>query len=218
MDKKELIITGIIIIIAVVAAGIIFAPSISAQYTSIDVLNKGDLGENSTIYVKLTDGDKTSLSNKTIHVKLTDNKNNVVYEDSVKTQATGVAIVKLHNVSAGEYNLEVNFDGDENYTGCSISQKVKVITGEVKDEVTNSTLVNQTLADAHAQDTSSQSSSSSSSSGSSSGGSSSGGSSSGGSSSGGSSSSSSDDGSSRHYDPDGHEVLPEYDADGNLIN
>lgn len=213
MDKKELIITGIIIIIAVVAASIIFAPSISAQYTSIDVLNKGDLGENSTIYVKLTDGDKTSLSNKTIHVKLTDGKNNVVYEDSVKTQATGVAIVKLHNVSAGEYNLDVNFDGDENFTGCSISQKVKVITGEVKDVVENSTLINQTLADANAQAQDSSSSQSSSSyTPSSSGSSSSGSSSSGG------SSSRSEDSSSHYYDPDGNEILPEYDADGNIIN
>lgn len=211
MDKKELIITGIIIIIAVVAAGIIFAPSTSAQYTGMDVLNKGDLGENSTIYVKLTAGDKTSLSNKTIHVKLTDDKNNVVYEESVKTQTTGVAIVKLHNVTPGKYNLEVKFDGDENYTGSSISQKVTVKAGEVTDEVTNSTLVDQTLADAQA--TSSRSSSSSSG-GSSSGGSSSGGSSSGGSSSGGSSSG----GYVPEYDPDGREVLPEYDEDGKIIN
>ena len=209
MDKKELIITGIIIIIAVVAAGIIFAPSISAQYTSIDVLNKGDLGGNSTIYVKLTDGNKTSLSNKTIHVKITDNKNNVVYEDSVETQSTGVAIVKLHNLGAGEYNLEVNFDGDEDYTGCSISQKVKVVTGEVEDEFANSSLINETNAEAnaHAQSDSSQSSNTPSSSGSSSYTPSSSG-----------SSSRSEDSSSHYYDPDGNEILPEYDADGNIIN
>ena len=81
MDKKELIVTGMVIIIAVVAAGIIFAPSISANDTSIEILNKGDLGGNSTIYVKLADGDKTSLSNKTIHIKLTDEKNNVVSDN-----------------------------------------------------------------------------------------------------------------------------------------
>ena len=211
MDKKELIITGMVIIIAVVAAGIIFAPSISANDTSIEVLNKGDLGENSTIYVKLTDGDKTSLSNRTIHVKLTDDKNNVVYEESVKTKATGVAIVKLHNVSAGQYNLDVKFDGDENYTGCSISQKVTVKQGEVVDVVENSTLINQTLADSQGDSSSRSSSSSSSSSYYTPSSSSSSQSSS-------SSSSRSQDSSSHYYDVDGREVLPEYDADGNQVN
>ena len=212
MDKKELIVTGMVIIIAVVAAGIIFAPSISANDTSIEILNKGDLGGNSTIYVKLADGDKISLSNKTIHIKLTDEKNNVVYEDSVKTKATGVAIVKLHNISAGQYNLDVKYDGDENYTGCSISQKVTVKQGEVQDVVENSTLIQQTLADSQ-DDSSSQSSSSSSSSyytPSSSSSSSSRSSS--------SSSSSSQDSSSHYYDVDGNEVLPEYDADGRQVN
>ena len=206
MDKKELVITGIIVIIAVVAAGIIFAPSTSGQYTSIDILNKGDLGHNSTIYVKLTDGNKASLTNKTIHIKLTDDKNNVVYEESVKTHATGVAMAKLSNVSAGTYNLEVSFDGDENYTGCSISQKVKVVTGEVKDELVNSTLIQQTIEDIEEEDASSQSSDSSytpsyvpSDSGS-------------------SDSRGSDDDYIPEYDPDGHEVLPEYDEDGNIIN
>ncbi|WP_407422290.1 Ig-like domain-containing protein [Methanobrevibacter sp.] len=223
MDKKELMITGIVIVLAVVAAGVIFAPSTAAQYTSIDVLNKGDLGENSTIYVKLTCGDKTSLSGKTIHIKLTDNKNNVVYDESVETQATGVAIVKLNNLGAGEYKLDASFDGDENYTGCSISQNVTIKEGEVKDELANSTLIQQTIADS--QGTSSQSSSApassssqSSSSDSSSQSSSVPASSSSQSSSSDSSSSSSADSSSNYYDENGKEVLPEYDADGKQIN
>lgn len=220
MDKKELAITGIVIFIALVAASIIFTPTISAQYSSIDILNKGDLGENSTIYVKLTDGDKTSLSGKTIHIKLTDDKNNVVYEDSVETQATGVAIVKLNNISAGKYNLDVKFDGDENYTGCSISQKVTVKAGEVKDELANSTLIQQTIADS--QGTSSQSSSSQPSSSQSSFSyspvSSHSQSSSQSSSSQSSSSQSSSSSSSSSYDGGSSDALPEYDADGNRIN
>ena len=171
-------------------------------------MNKGDLGENSTIYVKLTCGDKTSLSGKTIHIKLTDNKNNVVYDESVETQATGVAIVKLNNLGAGEYKLDASFDGDEIYTGCSISQNVTIKEGEVKDELANSTLIQQTIADS--QGTSSQSSSAPASSSSQS--------SSSQSSSSDSSSSSSADSSSNYYDENGKEVLPEYDADGKQIN
>ena len=66
---KDLVIFGIIIIIAAVVFSFVFSPSSDAHNTSIQVLNKGDLGSNSTIYVKLTDNQKTSLGNKTVHEK-----------------------------------------------------------------------------------------------------------------------------------------------------
>lgn len=212
MDKKELIIIGIIIIIGAAAAGIMFMPGDSAKYTTLDVLNKGAVGgENGTIYVKLTDEDKTSLSDKEVHIKLTDDKNNVIFEDTSKTHVTGVAFAKINNISSGEYNLNVTYDGDENYTGCSISQKLTVGEGEIEEQVDNATLIQDTLADASSSTSSSSSSQSSTSYRSSSSSSSSSQSSS--SSSQSSSSSSSD--SSDSYVDDGQ--MHEYDVDGNVV-
>ena len=144
---KDLVIFGIIIIIAAVVFSFVFSPSSDAHNTSIQVLNKGDLGSNSTIYVKLTDSQKTSLSNKTVHVKLLDNKGKVAYAKDIKTHATGVGMAKLSNMSSGEYTLNITYDGDANYTGCSLSKKVKVDSGVVKDEIDNSTLDNATMQD-----------------------------------------------------------------------
>lgn len=208
MDRKELVIAGIVVVIAVIVAGVIFAPSDVAKNTTLDILNKGDFGENSTIYIKLTDDEKNALSDETVHVKLTDKNGNVVYEENVKTHATGVGLAKLSNITAGEYELNVTFDGEGNYTGCSISKKITVKGEVVEDIVDNSTLIEDTLADtdntANQQSSSSQSQSytpsysSSSSTGSSS-----------------SSSSSSSEYSS--YDVDGNPTLPEYDEDGNEV-
>lgn len=144
---KDLIIFGIIIIIAAIVFSFVFSPSSDAHNTSIQVLNKGDLGSNSTIYVKLTDSQKTSLSNKTVHVKLLDKKGKVAYTKDIKTHATGVGMAKLSNMSSGEYTLNITYDGDANYTGCSLSKKVKVDSGVVKDEIDNSTLDNATMQD-----------------------------------------------------------------------
>lgn len=207
MDKKELIIAGIVVVIAVTVAGIIFAPSDVAKHTTLDILNKGDYGENSTVYIKLTDDEKNALSDKTVHVTLKDKSGKVVYKKTVKTHATGVGLAKLSNVSAGEYDLNVTFDGDGNYTGCSISQKITVKGEVVEDIVENSTLIQDTLADNDdgSQDTqSSQSQSytpsySQSSSRSS------------------SSSSSSSSSQLPSYDVDGNRALPEYDEDGNEV-
>ena len=144
---KDLIIFGIIIIIAAIVFSFVFSPSSDAHNTSIQVLNKGDLGSNSTIYVKLTDSQKTSLSNKTVHVRLLDSKGKVAYTKDIKTHATGVGMAKLSNMSSGEYTLNITYDGDANYTGCSLSKKVKVDSGVVKDEIDNSTLDNATMQD-----------------------------------------------------------------------
>lgn len=150
MDNKivrDLVLFGIIIIIAAIAFSFVFSPTSDAHNTSIQVLNKGDLGSNSTIYVKLTDNQKTSLSNKTVHVKLLDKKGKVAYTKDIKTHATGVGMAKLSNISSGEYTLNITYDGDANYTGCSLSKKVKIDPGVVKDEIDNSTLDNATMQD-----------------------------------------------------------------------
>lgn len=213
MDKKELLILGIIIVIIAVIAGIILAPQSNGQTTNLEILNKKAVMENGSVYVKLKDGSSGALSDKNLTVQLKDSKGKVVYKTVEETHATGVAVVKLKNVSAGEYEINVTFDGDGNYTGSSISQKIKVGGDTPETELENSTLISETLAE-DAQDndndnsnTDSQSnyqqpstnyypSSSSQSS---------------------SSSSSSSSSELPEYDVDGRSTLPEYDEDGNRV-
>ena len=209
MDKKELAVLAVIIIIAASVVSIVFAPDASGESTSIEILNKKDIGENGTVYVKLKDSSNGPLSNKTIHIKLTDSNNHAVYEKTVHTHSTGVAIVKLENVSAGSYNINITFEGDANYTGCSVSQKLNIKGETVVDEaIENSTIIQETLADDDStQDTQttptqsssytpsySQSSSSSS-----------------------SSRSSSSSSELPTYDENGRETLPEYDENGKEV-
>lgn len=157
---KDLVLFAIIIIVAAIVASIIFAPSDEADFTTLEVLNKGEFGENSTIYVKLADSEKNALSGQDVHVKLTDSDGKVVYDESVKTHATGVALAKLNGVSAGEYTLNITYDGNENYTASSVSQKITIQGEPVEDEIENSTLIQDTLEDAQYDDDSSSSSSS----------------------------------------------------------
>ena len=72
MDKKELIIIGIVIVIFIVVAGVMLSPSTGAKDTELKMLNNGTLGENGTIYIKLTDAQKQSLADKPVTVKITD--------------------------------------------------------------------------------------------------------------------------------------------------
>lgn len=205
MESKDMIIAGITIFIAIAVVGFVFAPASDSNGTdtNIQILNKGDFGENSTLYIKLTDSKQSSLSNKTVHVQITDKNGTVVYKEDVVTHATGVAMSELGNLSAGEYTLNVTYDGDANYTGSSVSKKITVKGEVVEDEIDNSTLTDADMDDitSHQQSSSQSSSSSYSPTPSSS-----------------SSSSSSDDGDAdTYYDEHGNPTLPVYDEHGNVI-
>ena len=163
MDKRELIIAGIFVVVVIVLASIIFAPNNTAKQTTIEVLNNDTIGENGTVYVKLKDNNNTSLSEKTVHIKITDENGTVVYEGSGKTHATGVAIFKMNNVSPGDYNLSVTFDGDENHTSSSISKSLKILGEHIEDTLSDTALTDDSTSNNQNSGSSSRSSSSSSS-------------------------------------------------------
>lgn len=200
MDRKELLIGAIILLIIIAGAATIFAPNSQAKDTSMSILNNGTIEENGTLYVKLTDNENASLDNKTVNVKITNGNGEVVYNESVKTHFTGVAIAKLNGLSSGEYTVEITFDGDQNNTACNITQKITIGDGGNDEDLENSTLIQDTLSD-NSDDSSSSASSNPQSSGSSS--RNSGGRSGNGGGNGGGSSS--------------DDNLPEYDEEGNLI-
>lgn len=203
MEFQEIITAGIIIIVVAFILSFVFTPASDAHNTNIQILNKGDFGENSTLYIKLTDDKQSSLSNKTIHIQIIDENGTVVYNEDTVTHSTGVAMTELGNISAGEYRINITYDGDANYTGSSISKKITIKGEVVEDVIDNSTLTDADMDDITSnQQSSSQSSSSSYSPTPSSS----------------SSSSSSDDGDAdTYYDEHGNPTLPVYDEHGNVI-
>ena len=141
MDKKELIIIGIVVVIFIVIASIMLSPSNGAKDTELKMLNNGTLGENGTIYIKLTDAQKQSLADKPVTVKITDKSGKEVLSKTVKTHVTGVAIVKLAKMSPGEYEVKVSYDGDNNYTASSLKEKINVKSGYVEEDINMTAMI-----------------------------------------------------------------------------
>ncbi len=50
-------------------------------------------------------------------------------------------------VGGGEYNINITYDGNANFTGCSLSQKISIKGEVVEDPLANSTLIQQTIAE-----------------------------------------------------------------------
>ena len=136
---KDLIIFGIIIIIAAIVFSFVFSPSSDAHNTSIQVLNKGDLGSNSTIYVKLTDSQGNPISNQTINIKLI-YKNGTAIDKKTATNSKGKA--KFTMEENGKYSVECRFDGNDKYASSSITDNItveKATTKVVSEEQTSTT-------------------------------------------------------------------------------
>lgn len=135
--NRIIIILGIILaVLLAIAAFFTFFPSDSADInaTNLDILGNGTIGENGTLNVKLSNGEGIALRDKQINVVIKDENGNVVFEDSAQTQVNGVANVKVENVSPGEYEVTVAFEGDENYSSCNITEKLIIAEGVVDED------------------------------------------------------------------------------------
>ena len=161
MDKKELIILGILAVIAAVAIWFMYFSPVeaSSDYSMINIIGDGTIGENGTVYAKLVNGENVALKDKEVHITVKDSKGSVVFEDSSKTYVNGVVNFKLTNVSAGKYDVNITFDGDENFTSCSVSEKLTIKAGEVEEDVPDEIVSSVETADTSTQDTSSSQSS-----------------------------------------------------------
>lgn len=154
MDENRLIIVGVIIVILAVIAGFMLTSSGSSQEdTKLAILTEGAISENGTLDVKLTNIDGVAIRDKVVHVSVTDDKGNVVYSQDSTTYANGVANIKLNDVKAGTYNVEVTFDGDDKFTQSSVSQKLTINPGASVEVEDNSTSEDTSSADS-TQDTS----------------------------------------------------------------
>ena len=140
MDKKIIIlIVAVVLVASVFAFFIISSFAEDVDNSKLDILGNGTIEENGTLNVKLSDLDDVALKDKEIHVAVKNSEGNTVFEKSAKTHDNGVANVKMENVSAGIYEVNVTFGGDEEYTASSVVEKLIIGDGVAEEDINNET-------------------------------------------------------------------------------
>ena len=132
MENRNIIII-LVAIIVILAAAVGFAllnPTVSKEPTKIKITSDKEQDEGGEVSVKLTDLNKTPLSKEVVNITITDKKGKVVVDDVVKTNSKGKAKLDL-DLKKGKYKVNVTYDGDENHTGNSTTQKLTVKEKEV---------------------------------------------------------------------------------------
>ena len=140
MDKKNVIIIFLIVIILVLVAvmGVLFLhpTSVEKQDCELKISNK-TLYEGDSLKIKLTDLNSTPLANKTVVITIVNKNGKVVVNKSVNTNSNGSLKTDL-DLKEEDYNISVNFKGDDNYNGVNLTQKLKIKEKEVPTESTSS--------------------------------------------------------------------------------
>ena len=97
--------------------------------------------EGDNFSLQLTDLNKTALSKQKVNITVKNSKGKVVLNKTVKTNDKGKAKLDL-DLKKGKYNVTVSYDGNENYTGNNITQKL-TIKEKDKEKVVEEPVIEQ---------------------------------------------------------------------------
>ena len=132
MENKNIIIILLVIMVILAAAigFMVLKPMHAKEPTKIKVTSNKTLYEGENMSVKLTDLNKTPLSNEMVNITVKDGKGKVVANKTVKTNDKGNAKLDL-DLKKGNYDVAVSYGGNENYTGNNTTQKLTIKEKEV---------------------------------------------------------------------------------------
>ncbi len=127
MEHKTIIIIliAIIVVLAAMIGITVLHPFDSKDPTKVKITSNKTQYEGGELSIKLTDLNGTAISKEIVNVTITNSKGKVVVDDVVKTNSKGKAKLDL-DLKKGKYNVNVSYDGNENYTGNNTTQKLTI--------------------------------------------------------------------------------------------
>ena len=127
MENKNIIIilVAVIIVLAVVAGFMFLQSSNAKEPTKVKITSDKEQYKDGKLKIQLTDLNKTPISKEIVNITITNKKGKVVVDDVVKTDKKGKAKIDL-DLKKGKYAVNVTYGGNENYTGNSTTQKLKI--------------------------------------------------------------------------------------------
>ena len=126
MDKNKLIMLILVIIIAILAAGLVMSNmhSFEKKQTKLTITGNSSISKGDSIKVKLTDLNDTPIANQTVNITVTGKDNTSEYF-SVVTNDKGVGKLKMDK-DAGSYKINCTYGGNDKYAGNSSSKKLTI--------------------------------------------------------------------------------------------
>ena len=134
MEYNRVIIVLLVIIVAILVVGIaLLNPFIIKTDTIISVTSPNELNEGDELSILLTDVNSEPIANQVVQVNITDSSNHVD-QKTLTTNGQGVGVLSLSGLSAGQYNIDVYYGGNNTFNPSQSFQNLnikKVVTQPV---------------------------------------------------------------------------------------
>lgn len=128
-----ILIVALIAVIIALLAGFAFTMSNPQKHdTNLTFKSKSTITQGESLKIKLTDVNGTPIANQTVNVTITGKDKTSDYH-SVVTNKKGTASLKLHN-DPGKYKVKLSYDGNDNYSACNATKKIKIEEEAVEPE------------------------------------------------------------------------------------
>ena len=138
--NKNIIIAILVVIIIAVGAALMFNQQFGKTNTQIDILNNETFQFGEQVQFQLKDDKGNALSGKTVNITF----NNQKY--TVTTDQNGKGYLSIFGIASGQYNLEVNYAGDDKYNGCDAKATITVDADSNADNPAQQTNSNATVS------------------------------------------------------------------------
>lgn len=125
MDNNKIIVIALIAIVAVLIIGLaVIMPGFGKEKSNITIESNDALNQGDSIEINLTAVNGTPIDNETVNVTIK-NDTGIVEEKVAVTNDEGIAQVEVTE-DPGNYTVECTFEGNDNFTEDTTTQKIEV--------------------------------------------------------------------------------------------
>ena len=126
MDYNKLIMALIVVIVALIVAGVVlFNPFIAKTDTAVSVTSANELNEGDELSILLTDANSKPIANQVVQVNIMDSSNHVE-QKTLTTNGEGVGVLSLGGLAAGQYSVNVAYGGNATFNPSQSFQNLTI--------------------------------------------------------------------------------------------
>ena len=127
MENNRIIIALLIVIIVLlVVLGIFLINPADAKIgTELVATSNNTLSDRDCFSIALTDVNGTPLANQSVDIIIAD-ANGAENPQNITTDDMGNGILELNGLTPGNYTFNVTYGGNDNYSGCNLTQKIQI--------------------------------------------------------------------------------------------
>lgn len=132
MDYNKIIILLIAVIVIIIVAGTVFLMDPFKEESKVVIITNDTVHAGNTFLFKLADLNDNPIANENVSILIRDNNSRTVVNEHLTTNNLGEASLEMVNISAGNYSVNITFNGNDKYKASNLTYNLKVIDDAVE--------------------------------------------------------------------------------------